>query len=650
MVLVAPWICRSDPRSYSSTLSCHPPRIIWLVKDPTVRRLNTGFRTGSGKPPRRRHGADQYLEDLFRSSAKHVDGPSSQRQQASTSKDVPARPETSGNKLPEPDNRAKEVEIIKRLSHSVQDRHLKQAEKLWDEVESWLIAFSKDKANAGVKVEPTTTGTGASIESDTGTEQEEKGFDEPKRPNLFDRFLSAFMSLRGPDRALKVWNSMISAGLQPTGFTWNAMLDGFRKVWDLKSLEAAWQKMRQSGFQPDVVCWTTRIHALTRRGHWQQGVRALNEMGQEWQEATKRHLAAIGVDPNKVDLTEIGDIGEVVKPTAVTINAVVNGLLHKGLAKEAHSVLRWSAALGIRPDAATYNTLLGYSIQKGNAAGALKVFKKMEEAGFKSDLFTFTIVLDGFFRSYTAQHAPASEQTQVVSDILGKMEAAGIEANIYSYGILIDNLLKGSNNLVAAQAVLTHMMSRRIRPTAHINTMFLTHHLAQSPPDLAAVDALWHRLLREGHHGGIDVVLYDRFLHGWAATRQIAPMMRLVQRMSDEGHAPSWDTLFAVVRALALTAHGGDAAARIIGYVLRHDGLCRDGIRGSKSTQAEPRFWALVAQLKARGLQIEPGLHAARRGHTGGSSSSSSSSNSGGSSGGSGSVKDGQGTLTARQP
>lgn len=418
------------------------------------------------------------------------------------------------------------------------------------------------------------------------------------------------MSLRGPDRAVKVWNRMLGLGLQPTQATWNAMLDGSRKVWDLESMEGIWQKMWASGVKPDIGCWTTRIHALTTRGLWQQGVQALNEMGRAWQDAAKEHLQSTRADLDRVDLSKIEDVGDVVKPTTATVNGVVGGLLQKGRLEEAHDVLAWARTLGIRPDTATYNTLLKYAIAKGGSKSALEIFKMMEESGLRADIFTFTIVLGGFFGSYAAERSPPGEQVKAVSEICAEMEAAGIETDVYSYGIIIDNLLKHGGNIVAANAVLAHMATKGVKPTNHISTMFLMHHLSRRPPDMNAVDALWDEMQRLGL--GVDVVLYDQFVHGYGNVGQVYKMMDVLEKMSVEGKVPSWDVLRTALRALG-RAQLLDDASLLVADVIHMRGICRDGIRSTKGIPSEARFWELVRDMSRAGMKMPD---SAREGET----------------------------------
>ncbi len=556
-------------------------------------------RVGGPNPRSSPNNNDPYLDDLFTSSINNNSTSSSnQSTQHPTShiKDVPDRPPPQGVRH-HPRDESRAVLLSSWLSGAVEQQNIKRTEIVWREIEPWLAPVMK-RDERGV--------TGA----DAKYTFKSPALALPRnRLNIFDQCIGAFMSLRRPDRAIEVWNKMVAGGLQPTVFTWNAMLDGCRLVRDVKSLEEIWQRMRASGIQPDVACWTTRIHGLVTCGKREQGLQALYEMARIWQGAAINQLAQTGTNISEKDLPHMlagmGDVGDIVKPTIVTINSAVMGLLRERRGKLAQQVLNWGMALGIQPDTATYNTVLKQSIRDGNIKHALQIFKQMEQTGIKPDLFTFTTVLDGYFRSYPVHETSKEEQAQAVSEILKEMESAGLLANVYLYGVVIDGLLKRHQNLPAAHAVLVYMIEHRVRPTPHINTMFLMHYLSETPPNMEAVGALWQRLQRQDR-GSIDIVLYDRFIEAYASNYVIDKMMTIARTMVEEGHMASWMILVAMMRALVGRQHWTEASG-LVSDVVRLEGLCRHGVRGLKGTFMEREFWEMVRESQ-HVLNIPEGL------------------------------------------
>ncbi|KZF24015.1 hypothetical protein L228DRAFT_244878 [Xylona heveae TC161] len=430
---------------------------------------------------------------------------------------------------------------------------------------------------------------------------------------IYTRFLSAYMSLRQPDRAIDVWNEMITAGHSPSILAWHAMMEGCRAARDAASLEQIWQRMVLSGVKPDIQCWTTRVSGLMRCNKKEAGVKALFEMGRLWLECTKRAQRLTRDRPSTSDLlTSPIDIEGVIKPTIETVNAALGPLVAQEQDALAKEVLLWAQSFNIQYDIVTFNMLLRRAVRKGQDAEARTLLACMEAQQILPDVATFSILLDGLFQNDMFIASSPVEQQSLITSILGDMEASGVKANVYSYGILIDRLLKQCLNLPAARAVLDHMASRKIKASPHIYTIILTHYFDQESPDLVAIDSLWERIKLEG--GVVDLIFCDRLIEGYARTGQTSKMMAFLGRMPSEGKVPGWNALSAVLRAL-IRNEEWEMIKRVIEDVESEDGCFKHGIRGLKG---EVEFWELVQTLRldgtipfvtaGQGLQSHPGV------------------------------------------
>ncbi|KAI9749654.1 MAG: hypothetical protein M1835_001511 [Candelina submexicana] len=480
-----------------------------------------------------------------------------------------------------------ETLFLKRLSRTVERMDLYRAEQLWLEVQEWY----KQKPFS-----PSLDGLANSENTRSHPNGSSSGVPMAEIPaRLYHRFLMVFMALRRPQRAIDVWNSMISAGQQPTAASWCAMLDGCGTARDAKALEDVWQKMCVSGVKPNVGCWTSRIHGLISGGWWEKGVLALEEMGNKWKDAVRRSQKyKIAGDLLNYSIT--GDVDGIVKPNTVTVNAAVSALLRQRKQDATRKVLRWATSFQIKFDIYTFNTLLRTALREGRTDEAQELTRRMEVAAIKPDVVTFTMILDGIFRNAdpSISTLSATDQQTTVKNILDEMEASGIAPNVYTYGTIIDGLLKQDLNLPAARAIFDHMAARNIKSSPHINTMLLTHHFAQLPPDLTEIEGLWNRIRLEG--GFVDSIFYDRMIEGYASLGETEKMMKFLLRMSHEGMAPGWEALCSVIQAL----RESDDWERLNGIITDargQRGLFKDGIRGTKG---EENFWRLVGECELK--------------------------------------------------
>ncbi|KAH0541974.1 hypothetical protein FGG08_003606 [Glutinoglossum americanum] len=491
-----------------------------------------------------------------------------------------------------------EAAFLKRLNSSLEEKNLKRAEDVWHNARVWYSG--RGDSSETKELLGDTRGSEYLGKSELSVEGAQNKANLKMPVNLYNRFILVFMALGQHGRAVDVWNDMILAGQEPTVASWHAFIDGCRKARDAKGIEAVWRRMLASGVRPDAWCWTTRIHGLIDCGKWELGIEVLQQMGIIWLEAAKSQKGAKAKGGRNIDKTRIsamGDIGDCIKPNTATINATIAALLRQRRVDAAERVLRWASSLGIPSDVITFNTLLRPMIKTGNISEALALVKEMEPLGVKPDVATFTIVIDGLFLDLTSPTSEAEQNTQIttITSLLAEMEAVGIPANVRSYGTLIDGLLSTHKNLPATRAVLAHMVSRGIKPSTHIYTILLMHHFSQTPPDLSAIEALWHRIQLDNTCTP-DLIFYERMIEGYAQIGNTSKMLYFLNRLPREGKAPSWYLLGKVVGAL-VEKEDWEGVERVVEDVMYEKGIAEGGVKGWGGKE---EFWELVKAVEGR--------------------------------------------------
>lgn len=405
----------------------------------------------------------------------------------------------------------------------------------------------------------------------------------PPTPDIYNHFIMVYTGFREVSRAIGVWNHMVESSLQPTLATWNSMLEGCKAARSPKALEDVWSKMLSARMRPDMVCWTTRISGLIECNKPDLAIKALEEMGRIWLQATT--AAKIK------DIQSVGDTGGAVKPSIETINAAIAGLLRRGLQDAANSLLVWGAGLGIKPDIITFNTLLRPLVRDGRTAEVQRLLQIMQQQGIQADVGTFTIFLDGVFEA--GQTLSPAQQSEAVKSVFDEMEAAGVQANHQTYAKIIYSLLQSSKeDLTAVQAVLSKMASQGLKPSAHINTMLVDHYFKQSQPDLAAIRTLIERVRLST--GAADHIFWDRVIEGYASLKDTANALTILGRKDRKGQRVGWYALEMVVRALADTDEW-DLAAQVVHNVrIDRGGPPPPQARG---VDGQHSFWRAVEEL-----------------------------------------------------
>ena len=423
---------------------------------------------------------------------------------------------------------------------------------------------------------------------------------------LYEHAIYSFLCLRSIRTAAQMWEEMVKEGYEPRLKSYTTMIHGSRHLKDVSSMEYFWNKMREVKIQPDLTAWSTRIAGLFGRGHSEAGLRALSEMGQNWALAAKqayiREISA-GQKRNKMaaEVTAAqllarfeGDVDGIPRPNVVIMNSAISPL-SRGPDHLVPKVLGWGRSFGIEPDQITYNSLLHVSVKHSQGEEALKIIQRMRDRNIPVDSNTWTIIIGDMLVGGFLDGLSAEEQEAKVFDFLSIVdtdESTGLD--LKGYALLIDRLLKNYDNHPAAQAVLSHMISKGMEPSTHIYTILMDSHLQQSPPNFLAADTLWEHIqsAQGGYGAHLDSKFFDLVIKGYAphhATVGTEKILAFLDRMDKEGKRPSWSALEATARALAETSQW----PRLAQIVDRTRRRLRDE-RGVDTGAGQWSFWQFV--------------------------------------------------------
>ena len=463
------------------------------------------------------------------------------------------------------------LSMSKRVQDALGRRDGSQVDKLWSDIAELPIyngQQSQSETETGRHISYSTRGTLSLA--------------------LCNYFIMAYMALRQPNRAIDIWNHMVSKGLQPNLGTWNHMMLGCKQSKDEKALEEVWTKMQILQVQPDIQCWTTRISGLIDCRKIEPAILALNEMGQTWLAATKKEYGALKFD----GLQQVGDIDGAVKPTIELINAALAGLLRRHKPDLAHKILSWANNFGISPNVITYNILLRPLIRDGHSKQAMALLQNMQKSGIQADVATFTTILDETLRH--SDHYTSAEQNEIVAQVFREMEAAGVQANLHTYGKIIYQLLQNPEGdiMKTVNTVLERMAKQGLQPSTYIYTILVEHYFDQQPPDLDAVRSLIDRSSLQV--GSVDNIFWDRVIEGYARAGDTICAVRILGKVTSANNKASWITLMTLLTALIENDEWSVARSLVRNAKIDSGGPPPEHEHGK---EGQHRFWRLVREL-----------------------------------------------------
>lgn len=437
-----------------------------------------------------------------------------------------------------------------------------------------------------------------------------KGQDVAIPPRIYNAFLSGYMVLLTSQRSVEVWNHMIAHGVKPDMQSWVALLDGCAKAKDLDGFNAMWTRMLNTGVEPDNYAWTTRVNGLFALRQVNLALAALDEMGKRWLSAEtvidnpQTHGKSRAGTKNLPKSAKA--VNNCTKPSIEVVNGAVSAIVrirpesmrHDKRVEFIQKILGWASNFQVQANTHTYNSLIQLYLGAGDYATAFKVLRQMEKDGVQGDIATHTMLINAAFDNQVFDNLSESEQTERILALFSDLESSGMKLNDYVYATAINRFLKQYSNYSAVRAMIDHMTSRNLVPSAHVYTSLITSYFQQQPPAIPAIDSLVLQIFTS-HRMPNDRIMFDRLIEGYAEHGEVGKMMSVLTRMSKHGKVPGWRALTVVVQALAKDGDMERATA-IVRDVERVEGIAQGGITGG--AKGENAFFRLVREL---GISLE---------------------------------------------
>lgn len=426
--------------------------------------------------------------------------------------------------------------------------------------------------------------------------------------SIYNHFLSGYLTLFWPQRAVEVWNHMIAHKVEPDVQSWVALMEGCAKTNDIDGFNATWKRMQSAGVEPENFAWTTRIHGLMSLRQVNQALAALDDLGKRWlaAEDAMNNKQKRGKGQKAASKVPGTGVKNCIKPSIEVVNGAVSAIAqmrdqhmrHERRVEFVQKILTWAKTFQIKPNAITYNSLIQLYLRAKDTATALRILGQLEREGLEGDIATHTMLISAAFENQIFNSQSEQEQTEKVLKVLDDLEGSGLKLNAYVYSTVIDRLLKSYANYNAVRSIMDHMLSRKFIPSVHVYTSLITHYFQSEPPKLAEVDSIVNLLFTSSHVAS-DRMLYDRLIEGYASHGEIGKMMSVLTRMSKQGKLPGWSALIAVVKALV--QEGDYERARIVVRdVARGEGVASGGIMGDRMGQ-----WYFKKTVESLGLGLD---------------------------------------------
>lgn len=181
--------------------------------------------------------------------------------------------------------------------------------------------------------------------------------------DMVNTYLSMFLAKGKLSLACKLYEMFTDMGVNPVGYTYNAMMSSFVKKGYFNEAWGVLHEMGEHVCPPDIGTYNVIIQGLGKMGN-------ADLVNAVWDKLAKQG--------GYLDI--------------VMYNTLINALGKAGRVDEANNVFEQMRTSGINPDVVTYNTLIQVHSKAGRLQDAYKFLKMMLDAGCPPNHVTDTIL------------------------------------------------------------------------------------------------------------------------------------------------------------------------------------------------------------------------------------------------------------------
>ncbi|KAK9787881.1 hypothetical protein WJX73_008405 [Symbiochloris irregularis] len=358
---------------------------------------------------------------------------------------------------------------------------------------------------------------------------------------IYTRLMSLFSrSPSDPRTALRIFDSMQAAHVQPDLVAFNAAISAAGKAGEWNAMLRVFKSMQSAGVRPDVYTFTSLIKACQTCGNrWQKAIAFFRQMRQS------------GVQPNVQAYT-----------------ALVGVCSHAGQHEAAMDTLQAMDAAGVQPDVRAFNGVLAACAAGGKWESAWAVMAAMRRSGAAPSAVSFNLLMSACERA---------GQPERVLEVFTRMQRDAVRRGalaptLVTYNTVLSACAKGGMHERAMQ--LYHEMQAQ-----------------QLQPDIFTLTSLLHACDRAGKGWQQSVGLAHEFQRQGVKLNAFAVNI-LIQTLGKWGE---WEQAMQLFQKMKMHMDKPDLRPNLITYA--------NLIAACRNARQYQLAFALYDQLQEQGLQ-----------------------------------------------
>ncbi|XP_037461975.1 putative pentatricopeptide repeat-containing protein At1g13630 isoform X1 [Triticum dicoccoides] len=252
---------------------------------------------------------------------------------------------------------------------------------------------------------------------------------------LYNVVIDGYAKVGDIGNAVRLYDQIVVAGMNPTIITCNSLLYGYCKFGDLHAAESYFRAIEISNLLPTAVTYTTIMDALSEAGK-------VNTMLSFFYEMVEK-----GIKPNAVTYSvvikglckqlrfrdAIHFLDNMDGADPITYNTLIQGFCEAQDIQMAFCMHDRMLCCGLVPTPVTYNLLINVLCLKGKVIQAEMLLESLREKGIELRKFAYTTIIK-------AQCAKGMPYDAI--SLVGKLIDDGFETSIEDFSAAINRLCK----------------------------------------------------------------------------------------------------------------------------------------------------------------------------------------------------------------
>lgn len=250
------------------------------------------------------------------------------------------------------------------------------------------------------------------------------------------RILGGMAEAGKVDDAVRLLDEMSRRGAPPNHITYCSLINACLKQNDVpRAMKIFQTQMKLTGRPPTLQVYNSMIAGLCKAGdefYVDTAVRMLGGMRLNLRNVPGSSPKSSGEEGSLDGSGEAVRLRSDVKPSDVTYNAVIDGLVNFNRVHDAEDVLEWMREDGVTPSVITYTTLIKGWGGERDLGEARRVFRCMTQEGIAADTLAYNAFLNACVRAENVEAAK-----QVLDMVESGMEDEDVRPDVYTYTPLL---------------------------------------------------------------------------------------------------------------------------------------------------------------------------------------------------------------------